>query len=195
MRLADIDLLKIGNTIHMAGVIYSGEGKTLLCHFPEARIDPHTPTSVEHLDMSQDDWMAFLEQADTLKTEVTARAQDGTLQKAFLRKSQRLIETAVQWRVFRRDKYACRYCGKDDVPLTVDHLILWEEGGPSTEVIMVAACRKCNKARGNTAYAAWLASPYYHRVSTALPVEVLRANREIAATLAAIPRQVHVRTR
>ena len=60
------------------------------------------------------------------------------LYKAVIRKCQRNIEQGVSWNVFRRDGYACRYCGNKEVPLTVDHLVLWEESGPSTEANLVS---------------------------------------------------------
>ncbi|WP_212636678.1 HNH endonuclease, partial [Salmonella enterica] len=46
-----------------------------------------------------------------------------------LRKNQRILDQKIAWEVYRRDKYKCRYCGIDNVPLTVDHIITWESGG------------------------------------------------------------------
>jgi len=91
--------------------------------------------------------------------------ENGKFRKVIVRKSTRNISQEVSWRVFRRDKCKCRYCGNDKVPLTVDHLVLWEEGGPSIEDNLTAACKKCNKTRGNMQYADWLNSSYYRKVS------------------------------
>ncbi|GAG09150.1 unnamed protein product, partial [marine sediment metagenome] len=86
--------------------------------------------------------------------------------------------------------YKCRYCGRDDVPLTVDHLVLWEDGGPSIEENLVSACRKCNKKRGNTEYSDWLQHPYYLKVSAALLPCHQEKNEKLAPTLPGIPRVV-----
>ncbi len=191
MRFQDLDLYQVGNTIQLVGAIYQGQGRSLLCYFPEE--DDGSPT--EHLDMSSEQWKVFLRQTDLLETEILEKAEDGTLTKAILRKSQRQIETGVQWRVFRRDNYRCRYCGKDDVPLTVDHLVLWEAGGPTIEENLVSACRRCNKTRGNTSYADWLRNPYYLKASRNLTPEVRAANETLLGTLSQIPRQRIVRSR
>jgi len=97
--------------------------------------------------------------------------------------------------VFRRDGYKCCYCGRDDVPLTVDHLVLWEDGGPSTEQNMVSACKKCNKARGRTQYVDWLRHPVYLKVSGNLSPERRAANEALVGALNAIPKVMHTRSR
>jgi 5-methylcytosine-specific restriction endonuclease McrA len=79
--------------------------------------------------------------------------------------------------------------------MTVDHLVLWEEGGPSTEANLLSACRKCNKTRGNTQYSAWLKSPFYGKVSRALDEATRRSNEALLATLDTIPKLVHTRSR
>ena len=208
-RLAELDLLKFGNSIQMAGAVYQGDGQLFLALFPEDQgaLDDadgrytFLPRGVQRgeegaqhivaLEMDQDDWTRFLRQTDLLETEVLAQAADGALTKTILRKSQRQISQGVSWAVYKRDGYRCRYCNNDDVPLTVDHLVLWEAGGPSIAENLVAACRRCNKARGNTHYAAWLEHPYYLRVSSNLGPATRRANQDLAATLGAIPRMVH----
>ncbi len=97
--------------------------------------------------------------------------------------------------MFKRDGYACRYCGRDDVPLTVDHLVCWESGGPSTEANLVSACRKCNKIRGNTPYADWLSHEYYVRSARGLSKAVQEANAAVSGTLGSIQLKIHVHTR
>lgn len=50
----------------------------------------------------------------------------------------------------------------------------------------MAACKKCNKTRGNTQYHDWLHHPYYRRrVSKALSEEGRMRNHRLLATLAA----------
>lgn len=190
-KFTDINLLDVGNSILMTGAIFSGNGKHYLCFFPKDRED--LPT--EPLEMDHEEWKAFVRQTDLLETEVLQKASDGTLAKVILRKSQRQIEALVQWKVFRRDGYCCRYCGNDNVPLSVDHLVVWEEGGPSIEANLVSACKKCNKVRGNLSYAEWLRHPRYKNVSVNLTEEGRRANEALVHTLDAIPRMVHTRSR
>jgi 5-methylcytosine-specific restriction endonuclease McrA len=189
--LGDINLLSVGNTIQLTGAIWEGEGRAYLCYLPD-----HDPeTALHHLPMSTEEWVRFLRQTDFLETEVLAKAKDGSLTKAILRKSQRQIDQIIQWKVWKRDAFRCRYCANADVPLTVDHLVLWEEGGPTIEGNLVASCRKCDKSRGNLQYADWLRMPFYRRVSAELTEEARQANAALVGTLDAIPRRYHVHSR
>jgi hypothetical protein len=190
LTLKDINLLDIGNTIQMAGALYIGKGKAYLVSFPDDQ-DEVRSLPVEHLEMTVEDWQAFLRQTDLLEVQ----AASGSNEKAILRKSTRQIEQMASWNVYRRDKYACRYCGNDKIPLTVDHLVRWEEGGPSIEANLVASCRKCNKTRGDMSYADWLKDPFYLRVSAKLKPEVRAANEALLPTLAGIPRKKHISSR
>lgn len=186
------NILRFGHTIQMAGAIYSGEGKTYLVYFPEDGQDTYP---LESIALSHEGWKDLIHQTDVLETEILQKAADGALVKVIARKGTRQIEQGVSWNVYRRDKYRCRYCAKDTVPLTVDHLVLWEEGGPSIEANLVAACRKCNKIRGNTQYEDWLKSSYYLDVSTKLPTVAILANESLIPTLAKIPRRIQQRAR
>jgi len=204
MKLDELDLLKIGNTIQIAGAVYAGEGQVILAMFPDEgglitggyELKNEKGSSALHcLNMDLDDWTKFLHQTDVLETEIFARAADGKLARAIARKSQRLIAQGVSWAVYRRDNFLCRYCGADDVPLTVDHLVLWEEGGPSIESNLVSSCRKDNKVRGNLPYAEWLRHPRYLATSKNLTPEVRAANEALVATLEHIPRTYNQRSR
>ncbi len=187
-----LDLLQVGNTIQLAGAIWVGGGKTYLCLFPGEDM----PMPVDTLEMTVDEWQKFLRQTDIMEVEVLAEAADGKIAKAIIRKSARQIAQNVSWEVYHRDGFKCRYCGRGPgIPLTVDHLVLWESGGPSTEGNLLSACRKCNKTRGNTEFADWLNHPYYKRVSQNLPPGMQQANLDIVATLDAIPRMVHKQTK
>ncbi len=205
-RLSDINLLDVGNALQLAGAVYIGKDKVYLALFPDESGDVSKGATfqsqaqgadleLETLDMNQDDWATFIRQTDLLETEVIARSSDGTLAKVIVRKSQRQIEQGVSWKVFKRDNYECRYCGNDDTPLTVDHLVCWEAGGPSIIENLVAACRKCNKVRGDTPYAAWLQHPHYIRVSKNLSEAEREANRRLVEILGSIPLQVTKRSR
>lgn len=218
MKLHDVDLLKIGNTIQIVGAVYAGEGQMMIALFPEDRgilglnyseqIRFHEGVSnlveirngdpgleVRTLDMGLEDWQKFLRQTDIMETEILTKASDGTLAKAIYRKGQRQIDTAVSWKVFKRDNYTCRYCGNDDVPLTVDHLVLWEEGGPSITDNLVASCKKCNKTRGNAQYEEWMKHPRYIQTSKSLTPEVRALNEELIGKIRFIKRNVHNRSR
>ena len=215
-KLNDINLHDVGDTIQLVGSVWAGNGKMYLALFPEDRgtvysgqhkvmftqkawddvsFDASDEAEVHVLDMDSADWEKFLRQTDLLETEVLAKASDGTLAKVIVRKSQRNIEAGISWKVFKRDHYTCRYCGKDDLSLTVDHLVLWEVGGPSIEANLVAACKKCNKTRGRLPYDQWLQSDHYLRVAVNLTETQRKANLAVAGTLKDIPVNVNQRSR
>ena len=50
--------------------------------------------------------------------------------------------------VFRRDNYTCQYCGRHDIPLTVDHILPKHLGGQHIWTNVVAACPACNHRKG-----------------------------------------------
>jgi hypothetical protein len=188
MKFSDIKLTDIGNTIQMVGAVYEdSDGKGFYFPFPATaeRADQYTAAYVE---MNTEEWKVMLRQADLVEAEVMVQSKDGELYKAMVRKSQRQIDSQVSWNVFRRDNFSCRYCGAEHLPLTVDHLVRWEDGGPSTEANLVASCRKCNKVRGDTAYAAWLRHPYYLDKANNLSIAVRERNEQVSGTLVNIPR-------
>ena len=51
--------------------------------------------------------------------------------------------------IFKRDKYACQYCGMKDSPLTIDHIIPKRKGGIDSWENLVSACNSCNLIKGN----------------------------------------------
>lgn len=192
-RLKELDLMQFGHTIQLSGAIYTSEqtGEQFLIQFPdEAELDNATV-----LDMTPQDWQDLLAQTDKMEVEILTQAKDGTITKAITRKCTRQIETGVSWKVFKRDNYACRYCNNNSVPMTVDHLVLWEEGGPSIEANLVTACRKCNKARGNTQYIDWLNSAFYQKVSQPLNHIQKADNALLVTTLRDIPRKYNIASR
>lgn len=191
-HLKDLDILRVGHDIQIAGAVFADNDHLFLCLLPD---EPVEGREIVSLEMSTDDWKAFIRQTDLLETEVLAQSKDGTLAKTIIRKSARQIDQGVSWRVFKRDGYKCRYCGADDVPLTVDHLVTWESGGPSIEDNLVSACRKCNKVRGNLSYADWLKHPHYLKVSKGLSVAQQNQNVLALAMLDMIPRKTHINSR
>jgi hypothetical protein len=184
MKLDDLNIHDIGTKLQIAGVIYQGEETAFLALFPG---ETH-PETLHHLDMDLEDWERFIQQTDRVDVMALVKDEHGKVGKAVVRKSARQISQNTSWAVYRRAHYRCRYCGTNDVPLTVDHLVTWEEGGPSTEANLVASCKKCNRMRGNLDYAAWLRHPYYKKVSSGIPPMIQEQNERLVHTLAAIPR-------
>lgn len=121
LRLGDLNILDVGNRIQLYGAIYSGMDRVFLVLLPDEHV-ADLDNDLEILRMDAEEWERFLNQTDVLDI--------AGPQKSILRKSQRQIDQIIAWKVFQRDGYACRYCGRI-VPLTVDHVILWEEGGPN----------------------------------------------------------------
>lgn len=185
MEFKEFDIKSVGQEVLLIGGVWAGKGGTYVVVFPE--FGEHEG-DVHVLHPTTEEFQALIRQSDLVETEVLAKAKDGKLYKAVARKCQRTVEQGVSWNVFRRDGYQCRYCGANEVPLTVDHLVLWEEGGPQTEENLVAACRKCNKTRGNMQYADWLEHPYYLKVSQRIAPKIRAANAALVNKLDAIPR-------
>jgi len=193
MKLSDFDVRSFGTDLTISGVCYDDRhGHRFLLRLPEYGQDDD-PVTVVDLDL--EGWQRVLKQLDVVEVEVLAKAADVTLTKAILRKCERMISGQVSWNVFKRDSFRCRYCGRGDVPLTVDHLVLYEEMGPSTEANLLAVCKKDNKARGRMQYVDWLQSEYYQRVSKNLSALVRADNLELIETLNKIERVDHVRSR
>ena len=51
--------------------------------------------------------------------------------------------------VLARDAYTCQYCGREQLGLTVDHVVPRSRGGSSAWDNIVAACAPCNRKKGN----------------------------------------------
>jgi 5-methylcytosine-specific restriction endonuclease McrA len=209
MKLEDLNTQEIGVEIQIAGAIWADGERVYLIPLPGALTDaqqvllddlPEDPSVTDDgvaafrvLDMDLADWQRFIRQTDLLEREVLAGAPDeaGKIPKILLRKSARQISQGVSWAVYKRDGYRCRYCGAEGVPLTVDHVVPWEQGGPSTEVNLVACCRKCNKIKANMPFDKWLRHPYYRKASKGLIMAALSANEALLAKLDSIPRMYH----
>ena len=68
------------------------------------------------------------------------------------RETERLkVNKAMRFRIFKRDKFTCQYCGRKppEVILQVDHMKPISKGGKSTENNMKTACRDCNIGKFN----------------------------------------------
>ena len=192
MKFEDLDIYEVGASIQIAGAVYADKARAYVLLFPD---DQLKGLEIETINMTREQWSAFVRQTDLMETEVLAQSSDGSLAKMVLRKSTRQIDQRVSWEVYRRDKYTCCYCGRNDQPLTVDHLVTWETGGPTTVANLVTADFSCNAARGNLGYEEWLTHPYYLKVSKALTPERRAENVRLASTLGAIPRVIHKKSR
>ena len=153
-----MNLKEVGHTIQIAGVIYNYDQKehTYVLLLPDEQIYRNH----NEIHMELEDWEKFFWQTDVLEIE----ARNTMYEKVIVRKAQRQIDGRISWKVYARDNYTCRYCAKSGIPLTVDHIILWEEGGPSIEENLVTSCKKCNRTRGNTQYEEWINSKEYGKV-------------------------------
>ncbi len=51
--------------------------------------------------------------------------------------------------ILRRDGHRCQFCGRSDLPLTVDHVVPVSRGGEDTWENLVCACVDCNNRKGD----------------------------------------------
>jgi len=167
MKFEDLNLLEIGNTMEISGVVYENDTDVFIIYLP----DTDDPVRMHEIFPTLEEWQKIIRQSDLKEIEGMDKGQ-----KIILRKSTRQIETKIMWEVFRRDEYHCRYCGANDRPLTVDHVVLWEEMGPSIPLNLITACKKCNNARGSMQYEDWLTSPHYLSQIPMIPVNFIAAN-------------------
>lgn len=194
ISLGDVDILKIGNEIQIAGTIWTGAGYQFITLLPDKK---ETFDDLKIMPLTLPEWEKLIRQADLLETEMFARDPTGKLVKILFRKSQRQIDSYLQWDCFRRDNYTCQYCGRTGIPLTVDHADLYELGGATIKENLVSACRSCNKDRGRMEFDVWIKSPIYLRKSQNLPESIKQHNLELVGQLPHLQtlRVYHVRTR
>lgn len=184
-----IPLMDFGDKIVIRGVLFTNDSteESMIAVLPQKDFDEK---KVGILVPTLDEWHQIFEQQDYAYVEGNFNGE-----KVILRKSQRNIDGTISWKVFRRDKYSCRYCGIDHVPLTVDHIITWETGGATHVDNLLTSCKKCNRTRGNTPYDEWLQSDYYKEKSQFLSPEVLKHNENIVSKLSSLPRVTKIRNR
>lgn len=179
MNIGPISLLDFGNTVLLAGGIFSDQ-KNDLYAIVLPGVEPRVPSV---LTPTLEEWQELVRQTDLKIVEIT---QGEKLPKALVRKCERSVDKRISWQVYKRDGYTCRYCGNADTPLTVDHLITWENLGPTIPENLLSCCSKCNKMRGNTPYEDWIQSPVYANLSKFLTKEQRQANYDLIHTLASI---------
>lgn len=182
-HIHDMDIKRFGNDLTVSGVLYGNGEDCFIAMLP----DETSKNFIFLSAMTSEEWKILLQQTDLMETEILAKAKDGTLTKAIVRKSTRQVDQKISWNVFRRDQYACCYCGNDKTPLTVDHIVLWEEGGATVEDNLITACRPCNKRRGNEQF-----MDFIQNHTCLIPIDKALHMWEKAD---ATPRKVHVVSR
>lgn len=191
MKFKEISILEFGNNYTISGVVMEGvkdDENSLIYMLPQKSFN-NSNNIIQTL--SIEEWNKLFLQLDTLNTE----GCDSFGQKIILRKSTRHVDNKVSWQVFRRDNFACRYCNIDNVPMTVDHIITYEKGGPWTKENLLTSCSKCNKKRGNLDYGSWMEHKYYLDKSKYLTEIQKLANDAITRTIRDIPTYVHIKSR
>lgn len=63
-------------------------------------------------------------------------------------KSRDDITASLRASVLRRDRGTCRYCGRGDGAMEIDHVVPVSRGGRGTKSNLVIACRGCNQRKG-----------------------------------------------
>lgn len=184
VKFDSIPLLDWGNNITMKGFLAEGNNNDhYVVLLPMEKMEG--PVSI--VSPTQEEWYLLQNQMDVCNVE----GED----KKLLRKGQRVLDQKICWEVYRRDKYRCRYCSIDNVPLTVDHIITWESGGATHVNNLLTSCRKCNKKRGNLDYGSWMQHSYYLEKSKFLTEETKRRNEEIVYLLNSLPLRSRDRSR
>lgn len=139
----EIPTEEIGDLWTLSGVMYDNGQEGILMLLP---FDTKTKVVWQDVHPTDEQWQEFLKQTDDPVTPVG---------KAFVRKATRQVIESVRWRVYKRDNYCCRYCGADDVPMTVDHYIAQKHGGEWTFENLLTACRSCQKRKGHKTVPEW----------------------------------------
>lgn len=146
-----IYLADIGHILQISGVMFSGNGKNVLLMIPGDDIQDVGEFS--KAEPTLDEWSAIVRASDNPE-------YYDELKKVWLRKASRVISGHVQQRIFWRDGFKCVYCNRimgKEVQLTVDHWIPLDLGGANNNKNYFAACRRCNKKKGNMHPQRWCA--------------------------------------
>jgi hypothetical protein len=61
----------------------------------------------------------------------------------------RPIKLGVRFEIFKRDNFACQYCGKKppEALLEIDHIVAVANGGSDDEHNLVTSCFECNRGK------------------------------------------------
>ena len=190
IELDNIDIHRFGTELVIDGILMQHGGESYILKLPGG--DIINPEKLYEITPSLSQWEQIIQQLDQVEVQLLDRSKEPKLQKIWVRKSTRQISKNVSWEVFRRDNYTCRYCGANDVPLTVDHIVLWEEMGDSVVDNLNTSCSRCNRERGNMQYLDWLNSPYY---IGKVPTDFVAENRKRWDVANATKRRINKRSK
>ena len=84
------------------------------------------------------------------------------------------IRPSDRFRIFQRDGFCCRYCGKapGETELQLDHLIPVAKGGDDSYLNLITSCRLCNAGKGQN-----------DAQRVPIPVEVIERTKDYANRL------------
>ena len=188
-----LNLKEVGLNIQMGGFLLKSRNTVYQVYFPN-EVSFEQPAELVVVEPTAEEYAEIIRQMDIQEIELT----DNLNAKVVVRKSQRNMDQQIVWQVFARDGYTCRYCGtggKNGVPMTYDHIKLWEDEGETSLDNGLCTCRKCNKTRGNMDYADWLNSEYYFKRSRNLTKEILAENTLLISKYKSFPSRVSKRKR
>jgi hypothetical protein len=168
-----MDLLDLGTKTFIKGFYLEGGGTSTIVLLPKEKAH----YTVNFTETTEYEYKEIVRQLDIQEAKIFSK-HHGT--RHIVRRSQRNLDQRVTWKVHKRDNYTCRYCGVDGVPMSYDHVKLWENLGMNTVENGVCACVKCNQKRGNTDFKEWLKGNYYLRESINISDEVKELNNELA---------------
>ena len=95
MKFEELNLLDIGNTMEMSGVIYEDGIDAIAIYFPDKR----DPIRLHEMFPTLEQWQQIVRQSDLKEVEIVG---EDKLKKIILRKSTRQIETSVMWQLLLR---------------------------------------------------------------------------------------------
>lgn len=143
---------RLGSEFQVSGVLLGGKyGLKVLLMLPDEDVG-FSSQQIKIVQPSRDEWIQALKQMDD--PEYYETSSDGKTVKAIHRKSQRQIASQVQWGVYRKAGFKCEFCGHAR-PLTIDHYLPVDLGGTDEPSNLKAACRPCNKRKGNMSPKEW----------------------------------------
>lgn len=132
--------------------MWNADGTLPNDHKKLARLASCTPTRWSKISA---DVMAFFEvDGDTVtnrhiqRWSREKRRQDG----------RQSMPAALRAMVIERDGFRCVYCGQEDGPFEVDHVVPVSKGGGDHPENLCCACRACNRSKGAKLLEDWCAS-------------------------------------
>jgi hypothetical protein len=96
------------------------------------------------------------------------------------------VSKRLRFEVFRRDGFACRYCGAtaSDAPLTIDHVVPVALGGTDDPGNLATACKDCNAGKSSSSPdPRWLAEIAQHAAQWAAAQKTAAAREDALSCL------------